>query len=70
MKEKPKPTTPVLVAEIYAGLGDRDQAFAWLDRASEERSAFTWKVVITPQFDSLRSDPRYLALLRRMNLSP
>jgi len=70
LKEKAKPSTPFQVAEVYAGLGDKDQAFAWLDRSSEERFAFTWKIVITPQFDSLRSDPRYVALLRRMNLSP
>ncbi len=70
LKEKPKPKTPFDVAEVYAGLSDRDQAFAWLDRSVEERFAFTWKVVIMPQFDSLRSDPRYVVLLRRMNLVP
>ena len=70
LKEKAEPKMPFDVAEVYAGLGDKDQAFAWLDRSVEERFAFTWKVVIMPQFDSLRSDPRYVALLRRMNLVP
>ena len=70
LKEKAEPKAPFDVAEVYAGLGDKDQAFAWLDRSVEERFAFTWKVVIMPQFDGLRSDPRYGALLRRMNLAP
>ena len=70
LQEKPKPRTYFGVAQVYAGLGDNDRAFAWLDKAYEERFAFTWKVVIMPQFDGLRSDPRYVALLRRMNLSP
>jgi TolB-like protein/DNA-binding winged helix-turn-helix (wHTH) protein/Flp pilus assembly protein TadD len=70
LKEKAEPKMPFDVAEVYAGLGDKDQAFAWLDRSVKERFAFTWKVVIMPQFDGLRSDPRYGALLRRMNLAP
>jgi TolB-like protein/DNA-binding winged helix-turn-helix (wHTH) protein/Flp pilus assembly protein TadD len=70
LQENSKRKTPFEVAQVYAGLGDKDRAFAWLDRAYEERFAFTWKVVIMPQFDGLRSDPRYVALVRRMNLDP
>jgi len=61
---------PYLIAEIYVALGDKDQAFTWLDKAFEDRFAFLSDVRITPQFDSLRSDSRYAALVRRMNLSP
>jgi tetratricopeptide (TPR) repeat protein len=61
---------PYLIAEIYVALGDKDQAFTWLDKAFEDRYAFLSDVRITPQFDSLRSDSRYAALVRRMNLSP
>jgi hypothetical protein len=52
------------------GLGDQARAFAWLDKAYEQRSPFLFKIRVMPQFDALRSDPRYTALLQRMNLSP
>jgi serine/threonine protein kinase/tetratricopeptide (TPR) repeat protein len=59
-------------ARIYAGLGDKDKAFDWLEKGYEDRSVgsglFTLKV--DPIFDSLRSDPRFADLLRRMNLQP
>jgi len=70
LKRSPASLAPYLIAEIYVGLGDNDQAFAWLDKAYEDRFPFLCDVRVTPQFDRLRSDPRYAALLRRMNLSP
>ncbi|MGH9860979.1 MAG: tetratricopeptide repeat protein [Candidatus Acidiferrales bacterium] len=54
------------IALLYAGLGDRDQAFAWLDRAYEERSGYLMEIHLDPMFDPLRSDPRFDALLRRL----
>jgi hypothetical protein len=56
------------VAEIYVGLGDKEQAFAWLDRAFEQRSGWLLHVKENPRYDSLRTDPRYAGLVRRMNL--
>ena len=56
----------VLMAEIYAGLMDKDKAFDWLQNAYEERSIGAIKV--NPAYDPLRSDPRFADLLRRMNL--
>ena len=70
LKKSPASLAPYAIAEIYVGLGDNDQAFAWLDRAYEDRFPFLCDVRITPQFDSLRSDPRYATLMRRLNLSP
>jgi tetratricopeptide (TPR) repeat protein len=55
-------------AEIYWGLGDNDQAFAWLDKAYTERD---WKLPYIKPFpiaDVLRSDPRFARLLRQMHL--
>jgi tetratricopeptide (TPR) repeat protein len=52
-------------ATIYAGLGDRDQALIWLERANEERSAGLWWLNVAPAFDALRSDPQFEDLLRR-----
>jgi tetratricopeptide (TPR) repeat protein len=68
LKSGPASLNLYLIAEIYAGLGDHDQAFAWLDRAYEARFPFLCDFKITPQFDVLNKDPRYDALLRRMHL--
>jgi TolB-like protein/Tfp pilus assembly protein PilF len=57
---------PFGVAVAYAGLGDVDAAFRWLDRAVEERSSFVTGAKTLPAFDRLRADPRWGLLLRRM----
>ncbi|HEY6237615.1 MAG TPA: tetratricopeptide repeat protein, partial [Thermoplasmata archaeon] len=56
------------IALIYAGLGDPDEAFLWLDRAAEERSSWLTWIRVEPRFDGLRSDPRFPMLLRRLRL--
>jgi tetratricopeptide (TPR) repeat protein len=55
------------VARIYAGLGDHDQVFTWLDRAYEERASWMAYLQVDPTLDPFRSDPRFQDLLRRMN---
>ncbi len=58
---------------IYAGLGQRDKALEWLEKSYEERNIVgdgTADIKVDPVFDSLRSDPRFADLLRRMNLQP
>jgi tetratricopeptide (TPR) repeat protein len=55
------------VALIYAGLGEKDQAFEWLDKAYEERDKGLMYLKAEPALDPLRSDPRFQDLLRRMN---
>jgi serine/threonine-protein kinase len=52
----------------YTRLGDKEQAFAWLTKAVEERNRFALKIKADPIFDSLRSDPRFADLLRRVGL--
>ena len=50
-------------------LNEKDQTFAWLEKAYEEKSGFlTYNIKFWPTFNSVRSDPRYSDLLRRMNL--
>jgi TolB-like protein/Flp pilus assembly protein TadD len=58
------------VALIHAGLKDRDETFRWLAKAYEERSAHLAYVKVDPRFDSLHSETRFSALLRRMNFPP
>jgi tetratricopeptide (TPR) repeat protein len=58
------------IALIYAGLGEKDQAFAWLDKAYEQRAFQMQWIKIDPRWDSLRSDPRFQDLLRRLGLAP
>jgi tetratricopeptide (TPR) repeat protein len=55
------------IALIYVGLGDKDEAMAWLEKAYADR--FNPGVLMRPAFDPLRSDPRFETLLRRMGLS-
>ena len=54
------------LAAVYAGLGDKDQAFAWLEKDFQTRSGLLAWTRWAPAFESLRSDPRYADLLRRM----
>jgi serine/threonine-protein kinase len=56
------------LAAVYAALGKNDQAFAWLEKDFQVRSGELSSITCLPTFDSLRNDPRYADLLRRMNL--
>lgn len=59
---------PVDIAGCYAMLGEVDSSVVWLNRAYEERNANLIDIKVSPVYDSLRGDPRFLDLLRRMNL--
>ena len=54
---------------IYLGLNDADQAFAYLERAYEERSGFMAFIKVEPMLDPLRSDSRFSDLERRIGLT-
>jgi eukaryotic-like serine/threonine-protein kinase len=56
------------IAGVYSALGDRDQAFASLEKAYQERDDQLLWTIVDPAFDGIRSDPRYGDLLRRMGL--
>jgi TolB-like protein/Tfp pilus assembly protein PilF len=56
------------IAAAYIGLGDRDQAFAWLDKACDERSDALLDLAVEPCFDSIRDDRRFAGLIRRVGL--
>ena len=66
-----KPPPSYAIAFVYAGLGDREQTLAWLDRAYQGHLGFqSVSIRADPYFDDLRSDTRFSDLLRRIGLPP
>jgi len=59
---------PGEIGYLYAALGEKDQAFEWLEKAYPQKNESLQFIKVDKRMDSLRSDPRYLDLLRRMNL--
>jgi len=59
---------PFNIAMVYAGLGEKDETFEWLEKASACRSLWLIFLNVHPMFADLRSDPRFKALARRMGL--
>jgi len=59
-----------LIAQIYLGLGERDQAMEWLMRGVEERSFWITMLKVDPIYDDLRKDQRFRDLLKRIALEP
>jgi TolB-like protein/Tfp pilus assembly protein PilF len=67
---KQRYVAPFNVALIYTGLGDKNQALEWLERAYEDHSDNLAWIKVDPRFDSIRGELRFQDLLRRMGLSP
>jgi serine/threonine-protein kinase len=65
---KQKDVSSYSIAVIYAGLGEKDQAFAFLEKAFAGRDSNIVNIKVDPEFDNLRSDPRFSNLLQRMRL--
>jgi tetratricopeptide (TPR) repeat protein len=53
---------------VYTRLGDKEKAFMWLEKASQERNRFALEFNINPLYDSLRSDPRFQQLAERVKI--
>jgi TolB-like protein/Tfp pilus assembly protein PilF len=60
---------PYLIAIIYTELGDKDQAFKWLEKSYKERSPWIAWLPVEPKFDSLRTDSRFNNVLKRVGLT-
>jgi TolB-like protein/tetratricopeptide (TPR) repeat protein len=61
--------SPVRIAQIHLGLGERDQALAWLGQAVEQHCTEVAWFGVHPMFDELRSEPAFVALLERTGLA-
>ncbi len=62
--------SPYTVAAIYAGLGDREQAFKWLETAVETRDIWLMNLKVDPVFAKLRNERRFTDILARIRLRP
>jgi DNA-binding winged helix-turn-helix (wHTH) protein/TolB-like protein/Tfp pilus assembly protein PilF len=69
-QRKEQYVSPYSIAMIYATLQQPEQAFEWLDRASESRAARLVRLNVDPVFASLHNDPRFKNLVRRLGLEP
>jgi hypothetical protein len=59
---------PGFLWRVYAALGEKDEAFVWLERGIGALAPFTAYLGVTPSADPLRDDPRYQAILDRIGL--
>ena len=59
---------PAKLPTLYAQLGDKEQAFAWLDKARAEKSGGLEPVKIVRALDKWHNDPRYIDLLKKLGL--
>ena len=58
---------PYAYAIVYLGLGDHERMYEWLDRAVQARSEDLVFLQVEIEFDPVRSDPRFIAVLHQMN---
>jgi TolB-like protein/Flp pilus assembly protein TadD len=63
-----RPGKSCYAAQIYASIGEKDRAFAWLDKAYDERNPMLAYAKVMPYYDNLRADPRFAGLLQRLGL--
>lgn len=61
---------PYQMGATLAQLGDRDHAFGWLQKALDARTVWIKYIKVDPRLDTLRADPRFRDLLRRVGLPP
>jgi tetratricopeptide (TPR) repeat protein len=63
-----RPGKACFAAQIYACIGEKDLAFEWLNKAYEERNPLLAYAKVMPYYDTLRTDLRFAALLKRLGL--
>jgi tetratricopeptide (TPR) repeat protein len=65
----PTRAMPYYFAIVNAGLGNKDEAIRWLREAYDKRDVYIVQLKVDPLFDGLRSDPRFIDLLRSLRLA-
>jgi len=61
--------SPYFIAIVHAGLGENAKAIEWLEKAFDERAEMLTWLKVAPELDSLRPDPRFTSLLRRVGFA-
>jgi tetratricopeptide (TPR) repeat protein len=67
-KAQPEYMSPYSIGVVHAALGEKDEAFRWLERAFAERDCQITYLALDPELDSLRSDPRFQGLVERLHI--
>ena len=62
----PQGSPSFFIAQIYAGIGEPELAFEWLEKSYEAHEVEMIWLKIEPQFNSLRDDPRFIDLMKRV----
>lgn len=68
-RNRPGETDPGIIFWAYAGAGDNEEALAWLERAYAQHSNILGTLKVEPAYDSLRGEPRFQEVLRRVRLA-
>ena len=66
---KKRYVSPYFIAIVHAGRGEKDEAFEWLEKASDDRSEMLAWLKVAPELDRLRPDPRFASLMRRVGFA-
>jgi serine/threonine protein kinase/tetratricopeptide (TPR) repeat protein len=67
-QSKQRYTPPYNLASLYFAIGDKDKGFEFLNKAYDEQDCWLIILKLGPVFETVRSDPRYIAMLKKMNL--
>jgi hypothetical protein len=59
---------PFNIALVYNGLGEQNEALHWLEKAVDQRDVRLTILKVDPKWDSFRSNPRFIAILKRIGL--
>jgi len=66
--DRKQPVDPPVIAKAYLAVGDKEQALVWLEKAYAQHSHELTGLKVTPEFDPLRTDPRFQELTRKVGL--
>ena len=65
---KDRYVSPMFFVILYAHLNRKEEAFEWLEKAYQERSSWLVFLKTDPQFENLRSDPRFIRMVKKVGL--